>query len=159
MRTMRPVHPIDEASSHTEVHVATDDGSAGYHGLITELLRERLQQLSAGATVLLSILAMNDENHHMACCASFSSPQPSSVLSTTASALWLTTWLLVLWYKDCATAAYDQWTKAQAERALRAAITRQYAAVLRELTDTGLVSHCVRNPYTRILPWIHQQRQ
>jgi dihydroorotate dehydrogenase (NAD+) catalytic subunit len=26
--------------------VATDDGSAGYHGVVTELLRDRLQELS-----------------------------------------------------------------------------------------------------------------
>ncbi len=29
------------------VHTATDDGSYGYHGLVTEMLRERLQELSA----------------------------------------------------------------------------------------------------------------
>ena len=29
-----------------KVHVATDDGSAGFHGVVTELLRERLQAMS-----------------------------------------------------------------------------------------------------------------
>jgi len=29
-----------------EVHVATDDGSAGFHGVVTECLRERLEALS-----------------------------------------------------------------------------------------------------------------
>ena len=29
------------------MHVATDDGSAGYHGLVTEMLRNRLQEMPA----------------------------------------------------------------------------------------------------------------
>jgi len=46
-RTAERLYFLEECQQIAEVHVATDDGSAGYHGLITELLRERLQQLSA----------------------------------------------------------------------------------------------------------------
>lgn len=37
---------LEECEQIAEVHVATDDGSAGYHGVVTELLRERLQGMS-----------------------------------------------------------------------------------------------------------------
>jgi dihydroorotate dehydrogenase (NAD+) catalytic subunit len=36
----------DECSASSTLHIATDDGSEGYHGLVTELLRERLQAMS-----------------------------------------------------------------------------------------------------------------
>ncbi|MFK8020648.1 MAG: tRNA-dihydrouridine synthase [Pseudomonadales bacterium] len=36
----------NECREFSDLHVATDDGSAGYHGLVTELLRDRLQQMS-----------------------------------------------------------------------------------------------------------------
>ena len=36
----------NECREFSDLHVATDDGSAGYHGLVTELLRERLQQMN-----------------------------------------------------------------------------------------------------------------
>jgi NAD(P)H-flavin reductase len=38
---------VDQCEAISTVHIATDDGSRGYHGLVTECLRERLQQLSA----------------------------------------------------------------------------------------------------------------
>jgi dihydroorotate dehydrogenase (NAD+) catalytic subunit len=38
---------IDQCEAISTVHVATDDGSQGYHGLVTECLRQRLQELSA----------------------------------------------------------------------------------------------------------------
>jgi dihydroorotate dehydrogenase (NAD+) catalytic subunit len=37
---------LEECRRVAEVHVATDDGSAGYRGLVTELLRERLESMS-----------------------------------------------------------------------------------------------------------------
>ncbi|MEP1471084.1 MAG: tRNA-dihydrouridine synthase [Halieaceae bacterium] len=45
-RTAERLYYLEECQQIAEVHVATDDGSAGYHGLVTELLRERLQQLT-----------------------------------------------------------------------------------------------------------------
>lgn len=36
----------DECKACSTLHIATDDGSEGYHGLVTELLRARLQALS-----------------------------------------------------------------------------------------------------------------
>jgi dihydroorotate dehydrogenase (NAD+) catalytic subunit len=36
----------DECSACSTLHIATDDGSEGYHGLVTELLRERLEAMS-----------------------------------------------------------------------------------------------------------------
>ena len=41
-RTAQRLYYLEECRQIAEVHVATDDGSAGYHGLVTELLRERL---------------------------------------------------------------------------------------------------------------------
>ena len=46
-RTAERLYFLEECKQIAEVHVATDDGSAGYHGVVTELLRERLQSLSA----------------------------------------------------------------------------------------------------------------
>ncbi|MCB1842988.1 MAG: dihydroorotate dehydrogenase, partial [Halioglobus sp.] len=37
---------LDECRQVADVHVATDDGSEGFHGRVTELLRERLQAMS-----------------------------------------------------------------------------------------------------------------
>ena len=38
---------VDECTACANLHVATDDGSMGYHGLVTECLREYLQSLTA----------------------------------------------------------------------------------------------------------------
>jgi len=38
---------VDECAAIAQLHIATDDGSHGYHGLVTELLRQRLQALDA----------------------------------------------------------------------------------------------------------------
>jgi dihydroorotate dehydrogenase (NAD+) catalytic subunit len=46
-RTANRLYYLDQCRQVAEVHVATDDGSAGYHGVVTELLRERLQSMSA----------------------------------------------------------------------------------------------------------------
>ena len=45
-RSAERLYYLDECRQVAEVHVATDDGSAGYHGVVTELLRERLQVMS-----------------------------------------------------------------------------------------------------------------
>lgn len=45
-RTAERLYYLEECQQIADVHVATDDGSAGFHGLVTELLRDRLQQLS-----------------------------------------------------------------------------------------------------------------
>ena len=45
-RTAKRLYYLDECRQVAKVHVATDDGSAGFHGVITELLRERLQAMS-----------------------------------------------------------------------------------------------------------------
>jgi dihydroorotate dehydrogenase (NAD+) catalytic subunit len=37
----------DECRACSTLHIATDDGSEGYHGLVTELLRQRLQAMTA----------------------------------------------------------------------------------------------------------------
>ena len=46
-RSAERLYFLDECRQIAEVHVATDDGSAGYHGVVTELLRERLQGMTA----------------------------------------------------------------------------------------------------------------
>ncbi len=45
-RSAERLYYLDECRQIAEVHVATDDGSTGYHGVVTELLRERLQIMS-----------------------------------------------------------------------------------------------------------------
>jgi len=45
-RSAERLYYLDECRRVAEVHVATDDGSAGYHGVVTELLRERLSAMS-----------------------------------------------------------------------------------------------------------------
>ncbi|MEZ5570390.1 MAG: dihydroorotate dehydrogenase [Halioglobus sp.] len=44
-RSAQRLYYLDECRRVAEVHVATDDGSAGFHGVVTELLRERLQAM------------------------------------------------------------------------------------------------------------------
>lgn len=46
-RTAERLYFLEECQQIAEVHVATDDGSAGYQGVVTELLRQRLQEMSA----------------------------------------------------------------------------------------------------------------
>ena len=46
-RSAERLYFLDECRLVAEVHVATDDGSAGYHGVVTELLRERLAGMPA----------------------------------------------------------------------------------------------------------------
>lgn len=46
-RTAERLYFLKECQQIAEVHVATDDGSAGYHGVVTELLRQRLESMSA----------------------------------------------------------------------------------------------------------------
>jgi dihydroorotate dehydrogenase (NAD+) catalytic subunit len=46
-RSAARLYYLDECRDVAAVHVATDDGSAGFHGLVTELLRERLAAMSA----------------------------------------------------------------------------------------------------------------
>ncbi len=48
-RSAERLYFVEECSQIAEVHVATDDGSAGYHGVVTELLREHLAALDAAA--------------------------------------------------------------------------------------------------------------
>jgi dihydroorotate dehydrogenase (NAD+) catalytic subunit len=45
-RTAERLYYLEECRRVADVYVATDDGSAGYHGVVTELLREYLQALS-----------------------------------------------------------------------------------------------------------------
>ncbi|WP_439105587.1 tRNA-dihydrouridine synthase [Congregibacter sp.] len=46
-RSEERLYFLDECAEVAEVHVATDDGSRGYHGRVTEMLRERLADMSA----------------------------------------------------------------------------------------------------------------
>ena len=44
-RTAKRLYYLEECRQIAEVYVATDDGSEGYQGFVTELLRERLQHM------------------------------------------------------------------------------------------------------------------
>ncbi len=46
-RSAERLYFIDDCAKVAEVHIATDDGSAGYHGVVTELLREHLEAMTA----------------------------------------------------------------------------------------------------------------
>ncbi|MEH6589512.1 MAG: tRNA-dihydrouridine synthase [Halioglobus sp.] len=46
-RTAERLYFLDECRQIAEVHVATDDGSEGYQGFVTELLRNRLKEMSS----------------------------------------------------------------------------------------------------------------
>lgn len=41
-RSKDRLYYVQESEACSKVHIATDDGSAGYHGLVTEMLRDRL---------------------------------------------------------------------------------------------------------------------
>lgn len=45
-RTAERLYFLEECRQIAEVHVATDDGSEGYQGFVTELLRQRLEQMT-----------------------------------------------------------------------------------------------------------------
>ncbi len=45
-RTAQRLYYIEECEACADVHIATDDGSRGFHGVVTELLRQRLQAMS-----------------------------------------------------------------------------------------------------------------
>ncbi len=45
-RSAERLYFLEECRRVADVHVATDDGSVGYHGLVTEALRERLRAMS-----------------------------------------------------------------------------------------------------------------
>jgi dihydroorotate dehydrogenase (NAD+) catalytic subunit len=45
-RTAERLYFLEECKKIAEVHVATDDGTEGFHGFVTELLRERLKEMS-----------------------------------------------------------------------------------------------------------------
>lgn len=46
-RTRNRLYFVDECQAVARLHVATNDGSQGHHGLVTELLETRLQEMSA----------------------------------------------------------------------------------------------------------------
>jgi dihydroorotate dehydrogenase (NAD+) catalytic subunit len=46
-RSAERLYFVDECEACAKVHLATDDGSRGFHGVVTELLREHLESLSA----------------------------------------------------------------------------------------------------------------
>ena len=45
-RTRERLYFIDECKAVAPTHIATDDGSEGFHGFVTQLLRKRLQEMS-----------------------------------------------------------------------------------------------------------------
>ena len=53
-RTRERLYFLEEAGAVAEVHVATDDGSEGFHGVVTELLDQYLATLSPDALQALS---------------------------------------------------------------------------------------------------------
>jgi len=56
-RSANRLYFVDECTAVGSVHVSTDDGSSGFHGLVTDLLRQHLQQL--GKTELGNLVFYN----------------------------------------------------------------------------------------------------
>ena len=46
-RSAERLYFVDESAEVSDLHIATDDGSRGHHGVVTELLEQRLETLSA----------------------------------------------------------------------------------------------------------------
>jgi len=46
-RTAERLYFLEECAELGDLHIATDDGSRGYHGRVTEMLRERLDSMSS----------------------------------------------------------------------------------------------------------------
>ena len=46
-RTEERLYFVEECEALGKLHIATDDGSHGFHGVVTELLRSRLEELNA----------------------------------------------------------------------------------------------------------------
>jgi len=46
-RTEERLYFVEECKALGKLHIATDDGSHGFHGVVTELLRRRLEELNA----------------------------------------------------------------------------------------------------------------
>lgn len=46
-RTSERLYFLEECKKIANIHVATDDGSEGYHGFVTELLKQRLQKMTS----------------------------------------------------------------------------------------------------------------
>jgi dihydroorotate dehydrogenase (NAD+) catalytic subunit len=46
-RSAERLYFLDESAKVSDLHIATDDGSRGHHGVITELLEQRLEALSS----------------------------------------------------------------------------------------------------------------
>ena len=49
-RTAERHYYLEECQKIADVHIATDDGSLGFKGFVTEMLRARLQEMSTGRT-------------------------------------------------------------------------------------------------------------
>ena len=45
-RSAERLYFVDECEAVSKLHIATDDGSRGFHGLVTDMLRKRLEELS-----------------------------------------------------------------------------------------------------------------
>lgn len=45
-RSAERLYFVDESAEISDLHIATDDGSRGHHGVITELLEQRLEELT-----------------------------------------------------------------------------------------------------------------
>ena len=86
-RSAERLYYLDECRRVAEVHVATDDGSAGYDGVVTELLRERLQAMSTHEREQLSFTTAVRSPWSMLpsrCSASSAAPNRSSAPSITS---------------------------------------------------------------------------
>ena len=113
-----------------------------------------LPTVGAGATVLASVLTHSSATtttSTILATTTFSTP-----IGTGVSIALLATWLVTIVSVDVVRDVWNQHMRARKQRALEAAWGRQKQAVLHELVTTGILSHMVRNPYTRVLPTVLQ---
>ena len=109
-----------------------------------------LPTLGAGAVVLVSVLSPSKFMDMHA------TTLPTPWLTQRQSVVLLVVWLVVLASGDCAATCWRRLRAAVAhkERAARVRLQAQKQAVLAELQSTGLLSHMMRNPASRVLPFV-----
>ena len=116
-----------------------------------------LPTLGCGLVVLISIVSPA-QNHHSSTHSHGSLP-PTPLLTQGQSAALLLGWLCLLAASDCVTDALQRWRQARLqahkERNEMLSLQQHKQVVLEELQTTGLLSHMMRNPSTRILPCIN----
>ena len=113
-----------------------------------------LPTLGCGALIFVTIVAPPQIAGSSSSVALAAAPVQLVQWSNPVSALLIVSWIITMVaFDDCGVVKLltDWWNQGHQKRADNAALKRQKQAVLEELTTTGLLSHMMRNPHSRIL--------